>query len=188
MDAVDRDVVERIPVTSVTRTVIDLAGDLATEELEDLLDHVLAERLVPLSYLCGRMEAVGTRGREGTRLLAKLLAERTGQKHFAKSRPQRRLRRIIEDAGLPLPSFEHPVELPDGRRKYLDAFYAEQCLVIEVDSYRHHSTLGAFERDHTRNNGLVELGLTVLPVTPKQIKEDPAGVARLIARALAVRS
>src|SRR5437660_7487027 len=38
----------RLPVTSVTRTLIDLAGVLPEDRLEVVLDHALAHRQVPL--------------------------------------------------------------------------------------------------------------------------------------------
>jgi hypothetical protein len=57
---------DHIPVTSAARTVIDLAGVLTRKDLADVLDHALAERRFPLTYLRKRCAALGTRGRRGS--------------------------------------------------------------------------------------------------------------------------
>ena len=53
---------DHIPVTSATRTVIDLAGVLTRKDLAEVLDHALAVQKFPLAYLQKRCAALGTRG------------------------------------------------------------------------------------------------------------------------------
>ncbi|MEA2501774.1 MAG: hypothetical protein QOD01_1885, partial [Actinomycetota bacterium] len=47
----DRAVKNGIPVTTVARTIIDLAQILSVVRLEEVLDHALAARLVSLNVL-----------------------------------------------------------------------------------------------------------------------------------------
>ena len=94
------------------------------------------------------------------------------------------LLRAISEAGLPLPVSEFPVALASGRVAYIDAAYPDKGLAIEVDSYRHHSSLTDWSRDHARSADLVELGWRVLPITTIQLRDDPAEAARAVGRAL----
>ena len=92
--------------------------------------------------------------------------------------------RILAEAGLPLPEREYEVRLPDGRLKRIDFAFVDIRLGIEADSYRHHSSLTDWSRDHERNQELVALGWQILPITYDQMVRDPAGVADLIRRTL----
>ena len=47
LETVDRDFEKGIPVTSLARTMIDLCGVLAKDQMASALDHVLAKRRVP---------------------------------------------------------------------------------------------------------------------------------------------
>jgi very-short-patch-repair endonuclease len=76
------------------------------------------------------------------------------------------------------------VRLADGRLRRIDFAFAAYKLGIEADSYRHHSSLTDWSRDHERNQELIALGWQILPITYDQMVRDPAGVADLIRRTL----
>jgi len=95
--------------------------------------------------------------------------------------------RIIAAAGFGPVVYEHTIEVDAGGTRYPDAYFPAYGLIIEVNSYRHHSSLPDWEQDNTRTGELVALGLGVLPVTPNQIRDDPEAVKALIERALARR-
>jgi hypothetical protein len=179
--------VDHIPVTTAARTVIDLAAVLTRKDLAEVLDQALAERRFPLAYLRRRLAALGTQGRLGSGKLAALIDERIGGPRRPGSAFERRLFRILTEAGLPLPEREYEVRLADGRLKRIDFAFVDFKLGIEADSYRHHSSLTDWSRDHERNNQLIALGWVILPITYDQMMKDPAGVATLIRRTLAER-
>jgi hypothetical protein len=58
-------VVTGIPVTTVARTLIDVAAVLGADDLEATLDDALSRRLVDGRHLSRRLKTVGTRGRKG---------------------------------------------------------------------------------------------------------------------------
>jgi very-short-patch-repair endonuclease len=184
MDAVDRLVEKRIPVTSVARTLIDLSDALPGQELTVPLDYVLAHRMVPLRYLWDRLDALGN-GRQGAGTLAKLLIARSGDARQPQSDFERRLREVLGGAGLPAPEPQYPVRLRRGRMAYLDFAYPGACLALEADSYVHHSSLTDWSLDHARNTELVALGWRVLSVTYRELELDPVAVADQVGRALA---
>src|SRR5439155_15492247 len=76
LDSRDRVWRDRIPVTSLSRTVIDLSSILRPEQMEAVVTHILAKRRVPLSVLRGRLADLGTKGRKGAGVLAGMLEDR----------------------------------------------------------------------------------------------------------------
>ena len=72
LDRVDIVMKRGVPVTSVARTIIDLAAELSPGRLEEVLDHALAARMVSLEQLryrlsSGHPRSVGRRLAGGTR-------------------------------------------------------------------------------------------------------------------------
>jgi hypothetical protein len=175
-----------IPVTTVARTIIDLAQILSVVRLEEVLDHALAARLVSLNVLQQRLEKTGTRGRRGAGLLAVLIGVRLDGSPRPRQRAERLFLRIVQQYGLPTPEREVEYRLSDGRTVYVDFVF---CRVVgaEIDSYLHHSSLTDWAADHSRNNLLRAQGLTLLNVTEPQMKTDPAGVAAEFQEALVNR-
>jgi predicted transcriptional regulator of viral defense system len=120
-----------IPVTTVVRTLVDLATGLGSDELEaaineaDRLDLIDPERL---------REAAGElAGRKGARALRRLLDHR----NFAltESVLERRFLAIVRRTGLPLPQTQQRV---NGFR--VDFWWPDYRLVVETDGLRYHRT------------------------------------------------
>jgi hypothetical protein len=187
LERADRWLYDQIPVTSVARTVIDLAALLERDRLVALLDDVLARRLVPLPYLRSRLDALGCRGRKGAGALAGLLGERTALKCQPQSGFEWLLFRTLAAAGLPAPEPQYPVRLPGGRTAYLDFAYPLARLALEADSYLHHSSLTDWSLDRARNSDLVALGWRILAVTYPELEQAPEVIAARVGRALAAR-
>ena len=181
VDAVWRD---HIPLTSVARTLVDLSGILRADRLELALDHALAERQVSLGYLRWRLEDLGTQGRMGAGVLGELVARRFGEPLPSRSPFERELQGLLGRANLPRAEREYAVALPGDRTARIDFAFPDARLALEADSYRHHSSPSDWSRDRARNGELVALGWRVLPVTYREMKMDPAGVADRIGRAL----
>lgn len=72
---VDRAVVDRIPCTSATRTLIDLAAMLDDEPLEVAFESARRMGLTSPEYLARPHERLGGRGRAGSSRIARLLAQ-----------------------------------------------------------------------------------------------------------------
>ena len=187
LEPIDRTTRQGIPVTSLARTVIDLS--LADPRRgPELVDHVLARRLVPLKLLVDRLNAAGTRGRTGAFSLRTLLETRQGRRRHVDSGLQRRFEKVAADAAkagrLPPPSFEYPVKLRSGRWRYPDVAYPEVRVGFEAQSYLHHSTLPEFGRDQARNLELFANGWMIVPITEEQVR-TPGRLVALMADVLA---
>jgi len=113
-----------VPTTTPTRTILDLAPKLTTDELEHLLAQAYAANLTSrhkLLTLIGRYP-----GRPGTPALQKVLDARPA---LTRSPPERRLLTMIRKARLPEPRTNarlHGWEV--------DFLWPEQRLVVEVDA------------------------------------------------------
>jgi very-short-patch-repair endonuclease len=182
--ATDRRVIQRIPVTSPARTIIDLSTILDLPQLEAVLDEALSRKNVRPQHVLRRLQSLGGGGRKGTRSLRFLLEERLAASLPHESQFEAALDRVLRRNKLPSPSPQFRVRLPSGRTARLDFAYPEVGLAVEADSYRYHSSLTAWSRDRARNNELIAMGWRVLPVTFAELRDDPESVAEQIARCL----
>ncbi|HEY2316871.1 MAG TPA: DUF559 domain-containing protein, partial [Solirubrobacteraceae bacterium] len=118
-------------------------------------------------------------GRSGrARLRARLAAEQGPA--FDRSRAERVLRRLIEQAGLPWPQFNTYVLGFE-----VDAHWPDHRVILEVDGHDPHGHWAAFERDRLRDQTLTAAGYTVIRTTWHQLTEETLGVAVRVATTLA---
>lgn len=128
----------RIPVTSVARTLIDLAAALPAGAL---------------ARACHEAEVVhGTTPDEVLGLLrpnapgaARLRRILLGDEHVVLSRLERRFLEVLREAGLPLPETNRPA----GTNR-VDCRWPGHGLTVELDSYRFHKSRHAWEQDRRR--------------------------------------
>ncbi len=172
-----------IPITSTTRTLLDLAGVLDVEALEDALDDALQRQLTSARRLGGRIDAAG-RGVVGVGVLRGLIAVRWGS-HLGESRFENRLRRVLLSSGLPSPVPQYVVR--DGGGTFIarvDLAYPRAKVAIEADGYAFHSGRRDFERDRVRQNRLINAGWRVLRFTQAQLAKDPQAIVRKVSAAV----
>src|SRR5205807_9676006 len=84
---------------------------------------------------------------------------------------ERLFAQIVAEYGLPTPEREVEFHLSDGRTVYVDWVF-RRVVGVEIDSYTHHSSLIDWSADHTRNNLLRAMGLTLLNITYPMLKYD----------------
>jgi len=162
-----------IPVTTVARTLIDLAAVLDDRDFEQAFDQALAHKLVTLP----RLEAAIARApnaRGIARLRTLIDAERGG---VSRSWAERRLLELIREAGLPEP--ERNVKLGDWT---VDMLWREQNLVVEVDGIQFHGTRWRIERDSRKDAYLASQKLNVLRIIPRVVKSRPRVAVARVAR------
>jgi very-short-patch-repair endonuclease len=70
----------------------------------------------------------------------------------------------------------------------LDFVWQEERFAVEVDGWDGHSGKVAFNRDRLKIAELVAKDIRVMPVTSKQMTDDPASVVRRVLEALANRN
>lgn len=145
-----------ILVTTVSRTLVDLADVVDARELERAVNEADVERVLDVAAIdAGLRRACGRRGGGDDRLRG-VLARHHGPV-LLRSELERRFRTLL--AAHALPAAEHNVRVAGWE---VDACWPAARLVVELDSRRYHDTLAARARDARKQQELEEAGWTVL--------------------------
>ena len=170
----DVTVVDSIPVTTLERTLLDLAEILPPRRLRDCLEA--AERLEILDVR--RVNAMIRRnhGRHGIKPLRAALAELTGAPPLVRSGLERRFLDLVADAGLPAPQVNVLVY-----GELVDCFWPDLPLVVEIDSFHFHRSRRSFEENRRRDANLATHRIPVVRFTDRRIDREPARVMRELA-------
>ena len=139
-----RDVTVRdgIPVTTVERTLLDLAAVLPIRDLAKTIDR--AERL-ELFDLASVEEILGrSQGVRGAAALQRAIAAWSPRHTWSELEDLHF--ELVSSAGLDLPQLNVPVE---GERytHVVDAYWPDRKLVVQLDGFVHHRTRRDRERD-----------------------------------------
>jgi very-short-patch-repair endonuclease len=179
---IDSVVVDSVPVTTVDRTIFDLCAVRGPVTVDLTIDNALRRDLTTLVRLQGTLTRVGRRGRKGTSLLRRLLAERDPRGAIADSEQQRRLVHVLRQHGFPDPRSQHEIfDTHDQFVARIDLAYPSLLIAIEYDSYQEHVGKQQLVRDSRRRNAIVALGWTVLVATADDVR---SGGRRALASAL----
>lgn len=168
-----------LPITTVERSLIDLAMVVPMLKLEAALDSALRKRLTNLARIKSRIQGSETRGHRGVGDLKRLVDDRFEGAGWTESPLEARFLSIIRGAGLPQP--QRQVWVKDGPRSIarVDFAYPELKLAIEIDGIEHHAGGPAMRRDRRRDNELKRLGWTVLRFMAPDL-DDPDYVVALL--------
>src|SRR5262249_28747575 len=127
----DRRVVERIPVTSLARTYLDLAEVTSRRRVPALLKRGEGLNLLDTHDVHACCER--SCGHKGAKPLLQALALYRPTARVTRSEVERRFLALVETAGLPPPATNYIVGAYE-----LDACWATIGLAIEIDSYKTH--------------------------------------------------
>ena len=179
LSALEIDEVDAIPVTSLARTLLDVAA--TQDELTLRRMYERAERLQILDLTPIRKLLVLRRGHRGAARLRALLDYDPAAAADALSELERLYLDLLRRAGLPEPQVN---VLVDG---YLvDCYWPDFDLIVELDSYEFHGDREAFERDRAKIADLRAAGHQAVQFTYRQVTGEPEWVAART-RALMVR-
>jgi very-short-patch-repair endonuclease len=155
-------------VTTVPRTLVDLAAVLALDELARACHEAgVRHRTTPL-----QVEAVLAR-RPNVPGAAKMRAVMRGEVRVTLSELERAFLKLLRTAGLSLPETNRPV---GGRR--VDCRWPEHRLTVELDSYQFHNSRHAWEQDRQREREARARGDEFRRYTYGDVEEDPRYLLR----------
>lgn len=180
-------VIRGVPVTTPARTVFDLAAAVHPLRAERALDNALGRSLTTPKSLAAVVHDLAERGRPGSALMLRLMAEREGSYVPPESGLEARFFSLLRSAGLPLPERQCDVGGRDwvGRCDYL---FRPFRLIAEIDSGIHHSTKLDREADARRDRELEAAGYRVLRFSDHDIWQNPALVIAVMRTALSNES
>ncbi|MGH3266985.1 MAG: endonuclease domain-containing protein [Trebonia sp.] len=165
-----------LPVTSPSRTLLEIAPQLPERRLELALDRCLVDRLLSPSELTELLARAG--GHPGRGPLTALL-ESHRDPAITRSEAEERVLELIRGAQLPAPAVN--VRLLGYE---VDFLWRAERLVLEVDGFRFHSTRRAFEHDRRKDQTLRAAGFYSTRVTWRQLQSEPLALAARLAQAL----
>lgn len=172
LPAADLTVHRGIPVTTPTRTLVDLALFLDEQDLERAVNEADKLDLVDPEALREAFDRYA--GVPGVRKLRRLLDRRTFT--LTDSPLEQRFLPIAAKAGLGRPLTQQRV---NGFR--VDFFWPDLGLVVETDGLRYHRTPAQQARDQKRDQAHIAAGLTPLRFSHAQIRYEPERVAMTLA-------
>jgi hypothetical protein len=173
-----------IRVTTVARTLFDLGRLCGDQRVERALDSALAMKLVTVAQLEQVFCDLAGPGRAGTRIMRKLLAERSDGYVAPASRLERRFLDIVRRYDLPQPRRE--INLGDnGEWLGRVEFVYDHGVHVEIDGRRWHTALLDMESDRQRDNAFAAAGFITLRFTARMLERRPGVVAQRVRDALA---
>jgi hypothetical protein len=159
-------VLDGLHVTTVARTIFDMAPQLSAHRVERLCHRAEVLRLLDARALHALLDAHPRRDLEAA--LASLAV--TGPQ-LTRSTLEERFLELVVHAGLPRPLVNAVIAGFE-----VDFFWPQLRLVVETDGAAAHLTPTAFEADRRRDAALQAAGVKVLRFTHRWIAEDAGNV------------
>lgn len=169
---------EGLPVTTPSRTILDLLDVLPSDRVANVLKRAELQGILNLADLT--TSPPGRRSRALRRALEEL---RDTGPQLTRSELEQRFLAIVRRARLPLPLVNHPV---DGY--VADFLWPARRLIAETDGAASHLTPRAFEDDRRRDARLLLAGYRVVRFTHLQVTEQPDEVTSTLAALLTLDS
>lgn len=176
----ERSAVAGIPVTSVARTLFDLAEVLDRDQLERAFEE--ADRLRLLEMRALEEVCMQGHGRHALAPVRRLIDEARAPS-WTRSELEDRFQTLCREHRLP-PAHTNVSIL--GHE--VDVYWPEAKFVVEADSWTFHHQRGAFERDRARDAAMQAAGYRVIRVTYRRLEREPEKVAAEIRSVLSSAS
>jgi very-short-patch-repair endonuclease len=172
-----------IRCTTVSRTIVDMAGQSGWGQLRRLVEQAAILRQLDVDEI----DLVLSRGRRrGAPRLRAVLSPWRGtseERPRIRSRLEARLLPRLIEEGVSPPRCNARLQI-DGHRLEVDMLWEKQKLAIETDGEETHGTPAAFQRDRLRDQILIAAGYRTARVTWRQVVDEPTAVVDRIARML----
>jgi hypothetical protein len=175
----DRTLFERLPCTTPARAAVDAAQWASSDErAAAIVAACIQQRLLhatELDHVLARMRRAHRRG-----LVLELVGDLAGG---ADSLPEAQFLRICRRAGFPRPKLQVSRRDASGRQRYLDAYFEEYGVHVEIDGGQHREVANWWA-DMKRQNDLWIAGDRVLRFPSWVIRSRPQEVTAQVRAAL----
>lgn len=170
-----------IPVTTVPRTILDLATVVSRRQLERAFNEVEVQGLTDRLSIPDLL--VRYPRRRGTAVLRSLLDDGPEFGGVTRNDFEELMVSLLDAYGLSRPRFNADVAIA-GRFFSADCLWKRERLIVELDGRAVHGTRRAFEADRERDRLLVADGWRVMRVTWRQLCRDGETIASDLRAAL----
>lgn len=163
-----------MPVTSVPRTMFDLAGMLKERQVERAWNEMEVRGYTDALSVPDLLARYP--GRKGSLVLSRLAGRKTLPVGITRNDFEEAFLALIDRHGLPRPRMNAHVALR-GRFYEIDCFWEDERVAIELDGGEVHKTTKAFEDDRERDRILTAEGYTTTRITWHQLHDKTQEVA-----------
>jgi hypothetical protein len=167
--------IDGIRVTTLERTLFDLAGAINEKRIDRAIENALARRWTTVERLWDAWADLAARRRPGTRVMRSLLMRRGSAYVARESELEIRFTEMLDANGIPQPDWQ--VELGDddfiGR---VDCLFRRARLIVELDGRVGHVGVLDEARDAGRDKRLRALGYRVRRFTWEDVVFRPGWV------------
>ncbi len=170
--------VRRMPVTTVPRTIVDLAAIWRLGRMALVIDDAVAAHRTSIEAIGGCLHSVARRGKPGVKLLTILLDERGPGAVPPASVLEAAFFRLVEGAGMQPPVRQHPLPRTDGATGLVDAAWPQWKLIVEIDGRRWHQRLADMRRDRDRDVQAAAAGWLVVRFLHEHVVGAPEETLR----------
>jgi very-short-patch-repair endonuclease len=162
-----------IPVTTVPRTIFDLAATCNVNVVEHALRESEYRRLydaLSLPDLLARYPR-----HRGARSLRAALARRAEAPGRSRSWLEERFLPFLREQHLPPPRLNAWIEA--GKWFQVDCLWPRSRAIVELDGFAAHGTRIAFREDRARDRRLRVAGYGVIRIAPEQLEDEAESIA-----------
>jgi hypothetical protein len=164
---------QAIPLTSVSRTVFDLASVLSPAGVAAALDEAEVQRLTDRLSLDDLLERYPHK--RGAGVIATILRSRRIGTNRTRSDLEDAFLEFLDRSGLPRPETNVWLEVC-GRWIEADCVWREQRIIAELDSRASHFTTAAFESDRSRDRAVAAAEWRPIRITWRQVHYEGAAL------------
>lgn len=168
-----------LPVTTVARTIVDLAAVLDDEGIENVIQSARRLRLTSIDAVATKLASLDGPGRSGAGRLRRVLQHLDGRAP-SESPLEVKVARALRSTDLRPPVAQHCVSTPQGVFRVDFAWPAER-VALECDGRAYH---GDFDADRRRWSSLASAGWRIVFATWREASRDPGVVVARVRAAL----
>ncbi len=170
----DIQVVDGLPITTRSRTTLDLVGSLHRRQARDLFERAVARTWFTLADLDARLEQ--EKGRSGNRRLREFREEIVPG---AQSEFERRVHRLLRAHGIAGWEPQYAIRTATGGLVTVDLAFPAQRLILELDGWSTHGGQDRFGRDRKRDRRTLVTGWNTARFVWADLDDPAAMVAEI---------
>jgi very-short-patch-repair endonuclease len=177
---------EGVPVTTPSRTLIDIAGFAGVHLLKSSIEQAAVLRALDIPEI-DRILAESPRRRRGSKKLLTLLDDWRRYKPgiTIRSRMEAKLLPLLTRRGLPIPECNSKLRL-GGETFEIDFLWRKRRLAVEADGGQFHDNPAAAARDSHRNRALAQAGYFIPRLGWEDLRDRAEETMDEIARLLSI--
>lgn len=174
---------EGLPVTTVVRTLFDLAAVVDDRRLDEMIEALVIAGRLQIPDLAAFIQSLRRRGKPGTAAIAAVVDRRLG--HDA-TQLERLGLEVLRRGQVAEPMLQYPAPWDETER--IDAAWPPARTGVEWDSKAWHSSLKRMAEDRRRDRQASLAGWAILRYTWQDLTADPRRVADEVRTLLASRT